>query len=51
MTTLTDIEATLIEGGNPLILVGFALGAYYGVLDKMEKNPQDYTWTMDWYYN
>lgn len=50
MIILNEDEAVLIEGGNPLVLAGMAIGAYVGLLDKMEKNPQDYTWTMDWYY-
>lgn len=47
LSTLTDLEAVQIEGGN---FLAFALAAYAGLLDKIEKNPQDYTWTMDWYY-
>lgn len=51
MIALTDMELAQIEGGNPLALIGIAVGSYVGLLDKMEKNPQDYTWMMDWYYS
>ena len=36
-----------VEGGNPWLPV---IGAYQMLLNKIESNPQDYTWTMDWYY-
>lgn len=31
--------------------IGIAVGAYMGLLSKIESNPEAYTWTMDWYYN
>jgi hypothetical protein len=34
-------ELAGIEGGNPLALAGMAVGAYIGLLQKMESNPQD----------
>jgi hypothetical protein len=48
MNTLTEAEMTEIEGGNGLIILG--LQAYKELLGKIEQNPGDYTWTMDWYY-
>ena len=30
---------------------GFLLDAYLALLDKIEKNPDDYTFLMDWYYS
>lgn len=43
---------TEIEGGNPLLVVaGMAIGAYMKLVDKVEENPNEYTWLMDWYYS
>ncbi len=49
MNTLNVTELSEIEGGNP-ILYGWAITAYMNTLNKIEQNPQDYTWLMDWYY-
>lgn len=51
MMILDEYEMAGIEGGNPLVLGGMALGAYMKTLDKIEENPNDYTWLMDWYYS
>ena len=47
---LTDNELEVIVGGNPVALIGIAAVAYMGLLTKIENNPDQYTWTMDWYY-
>ena len=49
MNTLNESELTGIEGGNPL-LIGWAIVAYRDTLNKIEQNPDSYTWMMDWYY-
>jgi hypothetical protein len=51
MMTLDDGQLAEIEGGNPLALAGMAVGSYVGLLQKMENNPQEYTFLMDWYYD
>ena len=48
MNTLNEMELSDIEGGTPLL--GIAAGAYMALLNKIEANPNSYTWTMDWYY-
>lgn len=48
MIVLDEHQLAEVEGGNPLLL-GFA--AYAALLEKIEKNPSDYTFLMDWYYN
>jgi hypothetical protein len=48
MNTLNESEMQEVEGGG---ISGVPiLGAYIALLDKMEKNPNSYTWMMDWYY-
>jgi hypothetical protein len=47
MNTMNDIEMSEIEGGA-IWLPG--IGVYQAFLTKVENNPQDYTWMMDWYY-
>jgi bacteriocin-like protein len=47
MNTLTENELQKVEGGATGIPI---LGAYVALLDKMERNPNSYTWMMDWYY-
>jgi len=49
MNTLNAVEMEEVEGGNAL-LVGWAIVAYRDTLNKIEQNPQSYTWLMDWYY-
>ncbi len=51
MMILSEHEMVDIEGGNPLVLAGMAIGGYMKLVDKIEENPNDYTWLMDWYYN
>jgi hypothetical protein len=47
MNALNESEMSEINGGG----VGIPfIGVYMAFLDKVEKNPQDYTWMMDWYY-
>ena len=43
-------ELNEIDGGFWQVL-GIGVTAYMGLLKKIEDNPQDYTWTMDWYYS
>lgn len=50
MNTLNEIEMFDVTGGVSGGLIGAGLTAYIGLLNKMEQNPQDYTWLMDWYY-
>lgn len=50
MTAMNEAELESVEGGS-LPLVIMAVGAYGALLDKIERNPQYYTWTMDWYYS
>jgi hypothetical protein len=47
MNTLNDIELMETDGGFvwPTLYL-----LYRDTLDKIEKNPEMYTWTMDWYY-
>jgi len=48
MNTLNESELQEVEGGG---ISGIPiLGAYIALLDKMERNPNSYTWMMDWYY-
>jgi hypothetical protein len=50
MVALNDAELEQVEGGIwQLAPIGFA--AYKTLLDKIEANPDAYTWTMDWYYS
>jgi hypothetical protein len=49
MNTMEEVDLMEIQGGIAGLL-GAALTAYMGFLNKVEQNPQDYTWTMDWYY-
>lgn len=51
METMTEVDLSDIDGGNPFAGIAVAVGAYMGLLDKIEKNPQDYTFLMDWYYS
>ena len=46
MNTLNDIELMDVEGG----FVWPLIQAYKELLIKIEQNPQEYTWLMDWYY-
>jgi len=46
MNTLNEAEMSGIEGGSAIPLIG----VYMAFLEKVEKNPGDYTWMMDWYY-
>ena len=47
MNTLTENELLEVNGGG----IGELLYKMYAdTLNKIEQNPQDYTWTMDWYY-
>ncbi len=48
MNTLNENELSEVNGGG--VGVSF-IGVYLAFLDKVEKNPNDYTWTMDWYYS
>lgn len=50
LTVMNEAELENVEGG---IWQGIAVGvvAYKALLDKIEANPGDYTWTMDWYYS
>lgn len=51
MKTLTDEETGEVTGGVYPGGPGLRLGAaYMDLLGDMEKNPQKYTWLMDWYY-
>jgi len=50
-TVMTDAELSDITGGNPFAGIAIAVGAYMKLLDTVERNPDDYTWTMDWYYS
>ena len=43
-------ELNEIDGGYWQVL-GIGVGVYRDLLKKIEENPQDYTWTMDWYYS
>ena len=49
MNTLNEGQLSEIEGGN-VLLFGWAIVAYRDTLNKIEQNPQDYAWMMDWYY-
>lgn len=49
MNTLNEAELATVEGGNP-ILIGWGITVYMNTLNKIEQNPQEYTWLMDWYY-
>lgn len=51
MEMMTDAELTGIDGGNPFAAAAVAISTYMALLDKIEKNPQDYTFLMDWYYS
>ncbi len=51
MMILDEHEMTGIEGGNPFAGVAIAAIAYTNLLTKIEDNPDDYTFLMDWYYN
>jgi hypothetical protein len=50
MMILDEHEMTGIEGGNPFAGVAIAAIAYTNLLTKIEDNPDDYTFLMDWYY-
>lgn len=50
MTMMSEAELEQVEGGIMPLLV-MAVGAYYGMLTKVESYPEYYTWTMDWYYD
>lgn len=47
MTELTFDQAAEVSGGN---IFALAISAYAALLDKIEANPDDYSWLMDWYY-
>ena len=51
MNTLNDTEMMEVQGGVSGGMWGSLIGAYAGLLNKIEQNPNDYTWTMDWYYS
>jgi len=51
MMTLDECEMAEIEGGNPFAGIAIAAIAYTNLLNKIEDNPDDYTFLMDWYYN
>jgi hypothetical protein len=44
-------ELAEITGGNPFAGIAIAATAYVTLLTKIEQNPQDYTFLMDWYYD
>lgn len=48
MNTLNDIELNEVNGG----IIGWALFvySYEESLRHIERHPEKYTWTMDWYY-
>lgn len=50
MAVLDETELTQIDGGIWPGIVAAAMLARE-VIKEIENNPQDYTWTMDWYYN
>ena len=50
LDVLSDAELAETTGGNPLILVGVVVGAWTALVKKIEDNPDDYTFLMDWYY-
>lgn len=50
MMVLSDTELAQVDGGM-IPLFAMLIGAYTGLLDKIEKNPEQYTWMMDWYYS
>jgi hypothetical protein len=50
MTTLDETELRQIDGGI-IQYFGAFLSTYVAFLREVEANPQDYTWTMDWYYS
>lgn len=47
MTELNLDEAAHVSGGNPIAI---SVSLYLALLKKIEDNPSDYTWMMDWYY-
>ena len=51
MMVLEDGQLAEIEGGNPFAGIAIAATAYVTLLSKIESNPQDYTFLMDWYYD
>lgn len=50
MEYINEKEMASIAGGNPLVLAGMFITSYSQLLNKMENNPEDYTFLMDWYY-
>ena len=51
MDAVPDVELAEINGGNPFAGIAIAATAYVTLLTKIEQNPQDYTFLMDWYYD
>ena len=50
MEQISNRDMESITGGNPLVLAGMFITSYTQVLNKIENNPEDYTFLMDWYY-
>jgi hypothetical protein len=50
LDVLSDAELAETNGGNPLVLIPTIVAAWQSLLNKIEQNPEDYTFLMDWYY-
>jgi hypothetical protein len=51
LSVLSDAELTETTGGNPFAILGIAVGTFTALVKKIEDNPDDYTFLMDWYYD
>ncbi len=50
LDVLSDAELAETDGGNPVAFFGIAVAAWTNLVNKIEHNPDDYTFLMDWYY-
>lgn len=50
MTAMNETELGQVGGGS-MPLWSLLVGSYKDLLDKIERNPEQYTWMMDWYYS
>lgn len=51
LVALSPDELAETNGGNPVILVPVVAVAWHNLLNKIEQNPSDYTFLMDWFYD
>jgi hypothetical protein len=50
LDVLSDAELADTSGGNPIAGLALLASVWKVLVDKVEQNPDDYTFLMDWYY-